>query len=208
MRDAATYVEKDRPNRRVQGQPLNVRTQCVQMNRTCIFAPSPSEVEDLLSSLHLDVAFRCRAEDEVDHFALLLDLACYEFASGVDDFEEPALVILAVQRVEDESREILRSRGRVERVVPLITTHDGGQLLRDARRKSEEMNALPVPRLWLGNSAPPCELLRCVAVVPSPRSSRRRCRTRPARHRTGPRTRCLSLRSALVAIAGGACRPR
>lgn len=97
------------------------KTQCVQRNPTYILAPSPSEVEHLLPSLHLEVAFRRRAKDKVDHFALLLDLARYEFASGVDDFEEPVLVILVVQGIEDESREVLCSRGRVERVVPLCT---------------------------------------------------------------------------------------
>lgn len=111
------------------GQPLALpEMPYLQWSPTYILAPSPSEVEHLLPPLDLDVAFRRRAEDEVDHFALLLDLACDEFASGVDDFEEPAVVVLVVQGVEDESREILRSRGRVERVVPLAT-HNRRQLL-------------------------------------------------------------------------------
>lgn len=89
-------------------------------------APPPGQVEYLFPALDLDAAPDRCAEDEVDHLALFLDFGGHHLAPDVDYFQVPPLVVLVMQRVEGESREIFRLRGRINRVIPLAT-RDGSR---------------------------------------------------------------------------------
>lgn len=65
-------------------------------DHTHILVPSLRECEHLWPPLHGDVALDRRPEDQIDNFALLLDLASDQLAAGFDHLEVVSFKVLVV----------------------------------------------------------------------------------------------------------------